>query len=39
MPKTVGEPRRCFRRIVRKHGLTQDEKMIPFRNGVNGWNT
>ena len=26
MPKTDGESRSCWRRIVRKHGLTQDGK-------------
>ena len=30
--------RSCWRRIVRKHGSTQDGK-IPCRNGTNGWST
>ena len=38
MPKIVGGSWSCLRRIVRKHGPTQDE-WIPCRNGTNGWNT
>ena len=36
--KTVGGSRSCLRRIVRKHGRTQDGR-IPCRNGMNGWST
>ena len=38
MPKIVGGFRSCLRRIVRKHGPTQDGR-IPRRNGTSGWNT
>ena len=36
--KTVGGSRSCLRKIVRKHGPTQDGR-TPCRNGMNGRST